>query len=85
MAGWRSSDIQNKLKYEISNQRLSYGDFLLEIKVYNTTGQLVSQSIPHNPILNMEIDMHNDVTGVYYVKIFLDNGEILTRKIIKFH
>lgn len=56
----------------------------VELRVYNVIGQLIlRKNVENVSILNEEIDLSNWENGNYFVRIQLENGEFVTKKILK--
>jgi len=56
---------------------------ILTVSIFNAIGQLVKEKIFTSPKLKTDVEMKNKPNGIYYVKILLENGIIVTRKMIK--
>ncbi len=61
----------------------SQSEKIKEIKVLNAFGQLVNNVKLDIPNLQTNIELKNEPAGIFYVKILLENNEIVTKKIVK--
>ncbi len=92
IVGTKNLDLENTISvYPNPSDGLFYVDGNLEknqnleIRVYNVLGQLIlEKNVNDVSILNEEINLNRFESGNYIVRIQLEDGEFLTKKILKF-